>query len=410
MRFLGGLLARSAALALVLVVGGSARAGVPAVELSTDLSPSVARDIDEWSRVYVEGRDFAPLGDGRPLGQILVPPHPGGGEILLPCSGPFGDPMECFHEYDIPGGFAESGRIIGRHGWFGSGGPFIPAPATWSADGTLMTGLEDLDEFTAYEGHVAHGNSGDVFVGFVWGPTIFSDMVPVYWSGPAEVPIELANLGYFSTEKGPYPERINDTGEIVGSTEGSGERAAIWRPPGYALEFLGELAGGATSRAHDLDSSGLVVGSSDDGSGDVAVIWRPNGSGYDVIPLPVPPGFEGWSCTEATAISDDGRIAGNCTTASGRTRGVIWQAQGESWVVEWNLKPLPDDTESAVFGLNESGQAVGRSGDAATGRAVLWNFTVRPVPSLSAPALLLLALTVSWMGRRALRRPTRRMS
>ncbi|MBW1685936.1 MAG: hypothetical protein JRS35_12845, partial [Deltaproteobacteria bacterium] len=71
------------------------------------------------------------------------------------------------------------------------------------------------------------------------------------------------------------------------------------------------------------------------------------------------------------------------------------------------LDPLLGDTESAVFGLNESGQAVGRSGDDATGRAVLWNFAPAPspVPALSALALVLLGLGVLWTGRRALSRP-----
>ncbi len=392
-------------LVLLLALAENARAGVPAVEVSTDLSPSVARDIDEWGRIYVEGPDAL---DERPLGQILLPPHPGGGELLLPCFG-----LECFHEVDVPGGFAESGRIIGRRVSFGSGGPFVPAPAPWSADGTSTTLLEGLAGFLPDLGHVAHGSSGDVFVGFLLKDDGgFYYMVPVYWNGTAEEPIELANLGYLSTEKGPYPKRINYAGEIVGSTEGSGERAAIWKPPGYALEFLGELAGGATSRAHDLDSSGLVVGSSDDGSGDVAVVWTPNGSGYDAIPLPVPAGFAGGSCTEATAISDAGRIAGNCTTAGGQTRGVIWRKQGASWAFLRELDPLLGDTESAVFGLNESGQAVGRSGDDATGRAVLWTFAPAPppVPALSALALVLLVLGVLWTGRRALSRPALRVS
>jgi len=388
-------------LVLLLALAAGARAGVPAVEVSTDLSPSVARDVDESGRIYVEGPDLIYFGDGRPAGQILLPPHPGGGELSLPCSD--GDPIQCFHVYDVPGGFAESGRIIGRHGWFGSGGPFIPAPATWSADGTGTVLLEGFFEI-ADLGHVAHGNSGDVFVGFSPTDPYSFDMVPAYWSGPAEEPIELANLGYLSTEMGPYPERISDAGEIVGNTEGSGLRAAIWKPPGYALEFLGELTGGATSRAHDLDSSGLVVGSSDDGSGDVAVVWTPNGSGYDAIPLPVPAGFAGGSCTQATAISAGGRIAGNCTTAGGQTRGVIWRKQGASWAFVLELDPLLADTESAVFGLNESGQAVGRSGDDTTGRAVLWNFAPAPspVPALSALALVLLGLGVLWTGRRAL--------
>ena len=380
---LGGLL-----LLLALVAG--ARAGVPAVEVSTGLSPSVALDIDEWSRIYVEGPDAL---DERPLGQILLPPHPGGEELPLSCS------EGCFHEVDVPGGFAESGRIIGRTVQFGSGGPFVPAPATWSANGALRTFLAGVGGSYTMYGHVAHGNSGDIFVGFVPGSG-----VPVYWSGPAEEPSEFANLGYFSTEKGPYPERISYAGEIVGNTEGSALRAAIWKPPSYALEFLGELAGGATSRAHGLDSGGLLVGSSDDGSGDVAVVWTANGSGYDAIPLPVPAGFAGGSCTQATAISNGGRIAGNCTTAGGQTRGVIWRKQGASWAFVRELDPLLADTESAVFGLNESGQAVGRSGDDATDRAVLWNFAPAPppVPALSALALLLLGLGVLWTGRRVL--------
>jgi hypothetical protein len=235
------------------------------------------------------------------------------------------------------------------------------------------------------------------------------DLVPVYWSGPAEEPIELAYLGYLSTEKGPYPERISYAGEIVGNTQGSGLRAAIWKPPGYALEFLGELAGGATSHAYDLDSSGLVVGSSDDGSGDVAVVWTPNGSGYDAIPLSVPAGFEGGSCTEATAISGS-LIAGNCTTAGGQTRGVIWRKQEDSWAFDLELDPLLGDAESVVFGLNKRGQAVGRSGDDETGCAVLWNFAYPPVPALSTPALVLLVLGVLCTGLRAVGRPTLRVT
>jgi hypothetical protein len=378
-------------LVLLLALAAGARAGVPAVEVSTDLSPSVARDVDEWRRIYVEGPDAL---DELPTGRILLPPHPGGEELLLPCS----ELLACFHLFDVPGGFAESGRIIGRRVWFGSGGPFIPAPATWSADGTGTILLAGLNGGYTEGGHVAHGNSGDLLVGDLF------PGAPVYWSGPAEEPIELASLGPLGGDEGPYPERISDAGEIVGNTWGSGLRAAIWKPPGYALEFLGELAGGATSRAHDLDSSGLVVGSSDDGSVDVAVVWTPNGSGYDAIPLPVPAGFAGGSCTEATAISNAGQIAGNCTTAGGQTRGVIWRKQGASWAFVLELDPLLADTESAVFGLNESGQAVGRSGDDTTGRAVLWNFAPAPspVPALSALALVLLGLGVLWTGRRAL--------
>ena len=55
---------------------------------------------------------------------------------------------------------------------------------------------------------------------------------------------------------------------------------------------------------------------------------------------------------------------------------------------------------------------MGRSGDDATGRAVLWNFAPAPppVPALSALVLVLLVLGVLWTGRRALSRPTLRVS
>jgi hypothetical protein len=166
-----------AGLVLLPALAVGARAGVPAVEISTDLSPSVARDVDEWGRIYVEGPD---AWDGRPSGQIRLPPHPGGGEFSLPCSDL--DPEVCFHTDHVVGGFAESGRIIGRQIEYGSGGPFIPAPATWSADGTLTTLLKSLDESISDLGHVAHGSSGDVFVGFLWKDFFgaMSDLVPVY--------------------------------------------------------------------------------------------------------------------------------------------------------------------------------------------------------------------------------------
>ena len=286
-------------LVLLLALAAGARAGVPAVELATDLSPSVARDIDESGRIYVEGPDAL---DGRPAGQILLPPHPGGGELLLPC---FRAP-QCFHEVRRSGWLRRIGAHHRAEGVVRIGRPLYPRP------GDLVGGWHRDDPSRRprrARGRRPRGTR-----------KLRRRLRGIRVEGPGLVRhgprlLERTRRGadrareprLLQHRKGPYPERISDAGEIVGSTEGSGLRAAIWKPPGYALEFLGELAGGATSRAHDLDSSGLVVGSSDDGSGDVAVVWTPNGSGYDAIPLPVPAGFAGGSCTQATAISDSGR-------------------------------------------------------------------------------------------------------
>jgi hypothetical protein len=128
-------------------------------------------------------------------------------------------------------------------------------------------------------------------------------------------------------------------------------------------------------------------------------VWTPDGSGWDVAALPSP--FPGGSCSQATAIADAGEIAGNCATAGGIGRGVVWREEAGGWAVAFVLAPLVGDAESAVFGLNEQAWAVGRSGPAASARAVLWT-TAAPVPSLGPRSLAALALGLLAAGAGAL--------
>jgi hypothetical protein len=383
-------------LVLAVSLPEPAPADVPALELSASFAPSVAIDADDAGRIAVEG---PPGLDGPPVGAVLLPPHPGGGELVLPCSA-F---LACFHEVHVPMRLARSGRILGRIVQFGSGGPYWWSPATWNAEGTVTQPLAPLPGSIPFGGRVDHGNASGLLVGMMGSAALVA--TPVKWESPSAVPVAL-DTGGVAAGRGPFPARVNDAGEIVGSTTETDPRAATWRVPGHVLAFLPMLPGGVRSHALGIDSAGVIVGSSDDGSGsEVAVVWTPDGSGWDVAALPslVP----GGSCSAATAISDRGEIAGHCATLAGQGRGVVWRQEAGFWAVALVLAPLAGDAESAVFGLNEEAMAVGRSGPAASAAAVRWTIAT-PAPSLgpgglAALALCLLAVGAGGMGLRRAR-------
>ena len=366
---------------------------VSALDLGyTAFSPSAGRDVNASGRIIVQGP--AAL-DGAPTGVVLLPPQPGGGELVLPCSGL----LSCFHMIDVPSGLNAGGRVIGRRVTFGSGGPFVPWPATWSANGAVGTVLASLPggSYPLPYGQARHLNAGEVIVGVLADPSTFVG-VPVFWSSPSATPATLANLG---SNAGPYPVRISDGGVIIGDRSGATPRAVLWSSTAApSFVHLGELPGGATSHARDLDEAGRVVGSSDDGSGtQVAVLWRPGGGGHTVETLPLP--FAGGSCQDATAIEPGGLIAGNCTNAAGERRGVIWRDDGGLVSVVHELLPLSGDVDSAVHGLAGATLAVGSSGNPE--RAVLWDLGAAApsaVPALSLPGLVLLAALLAADARR----------
>lgn len=358
---------------------------IAALDLGFDTAAvSSARDVSEAGNVFVLGPFSSGFGAS---GTILLPPHPGGGVLTVPC-GVLGD---CFHRVDVPEGFAAGGRILGRIVSFGSGGPFVSQPVTWTANGSLLTGMPPFPGSYSFGGSVSDANASEVFVGGLFYQPLGVG-VPVYWSSPTATPVQLANL---ASNAGPKPVRISDGGEIIGNRGGVTPRAVRWASPGApAFVYLGELPGGATSQARDLDETSHIVGSSDAGGGvQAAVIWRPNGGGHTVETLPVP--FAGGSCQEASAIEPGGWIAGNCIKAGGDRRGVIWRVSGATVTFEYELLPLDGETHSAVYALQGSALAVGSSGD--PGRAVLWELAAQPVvvPALGPPAVFLLVATLS---------------
>jgi hypothetical protein len=251
-------------------------------------------------------------------------------------------------------------------------------------------------------------NNGDLIVGLADSKVAGAKRVPIWWPNPTAVAQELPRIA--GVDSGPFPIAVSDKGVIVGNTAGSTtRRAAIWKPAGfgYTLEFLGELPGGVSSRAFGVSFLGSAVGSSDDGSAtQVAVVWTPAPGGYTVTPLPVPPGG---SCSRATAINVYHDIVGNCTLAGGAERGVLWQYLGAgTWELVHQLEPLPGDTRSTAYALNNERQMGGASGGTEESqRPTLWSLPAAApvsVPALSPPAWLLLGSILAGTALARLRR------
>ncbi len=219
---------------------------------------SSARDVSEAGLVYVQG---PPALGGGASGIILLPPHPGGGMLVLPCS-IFGS---CFHVVDVPEGFAAGGRILGRRVSFG--------------------------------GVVRDANSSETFVGGLLSPTLGVGM-SVHWSSLGATPATLANL---ASNAGPQPERINDAGVIIGNLATATPRAVRWASvgaasfvrlsgAGYTVDALPvPFAGGSCQEA--IQPLGWVAGNCTKVGGDRrGVIWRVSGGvvtfEYELLPLP----------------------------------------------------------------------------------------------------------------------------
>ncbi len=384
---------------------GQASSQLAALDLGfTAFTPSTARDVNAAGQVYVEGLTD-PQGN-LPRRAIFMPPHPGGSVLTFACY-PVCDPCATlpppcglavlFTVWDRPAGLTETGQFFGARYHIQLPQSTYPTPASWSPSAYTIQDFAPAPGGSSAYGFVRDMNASGASVGGVIVPALGPLIaIPFIWSSPAATPVALANLG---SSAGPQALRISDPGAIVGGLLGATPRAVYW--PAYSaasFSYLGELPGGVTSHAKDLDDSGRVVGSSDDGSGaQVAALWRPSGGGHAVAALPIP--FAGGSCQEATAIAESGGlIAGNCTTAAGDRRGVIWRDVGASVVFLQELLPISGDDDSLVYGLGGSVLAAGSSGDPA--RAVLWNLAPVPaVPALSplAISVLVAALLVSWV-------------
>jgi probable HAF family extracellular repeat protein len=120
-------------------------------------------------------------------------------------------------------------------------------------------------------------------------------------------PMRIGTLpGFFGSEA----TNVNNRGEIVGYAIGHGSspmrtRAVLWAPGGKAIQDLGALSGGDDSRARDINSSGVVVGTSSVPHGNRAFVWTQADGLVDLNTLI---DISGLVLTDAVSVNERGDI------------------------------------------------------------------------------------------------------
>lgn len=206
----------------------------------------------------------------------------------------------------IAWGINETGDVAGE--WT----PDVPRPSThasiWSngARRELRTIAGNASVGYAIGKHLQVVGSSTVGTG---------DVAPfhaVLWDG--ETVLDLGTLGGTNSAAraltyGRWPDAGFETTFIVGWSHAAGgsEHAFVWNRG--AMRDLGTLPGDVRSGAQDVNSRGVIVGSSTDRAGvSRAVMWPTRTTILDLNTLL--PADSGWQLWTANAINDRGQIVG----------------------------------------------------------------------------------------------------
>jgi probable HAF family extracellular repeat protein len=168
----------------------------------------------------------------------------------------------------------------------------------------------------------------------------------------AGVPAKAADYAYTVTKMGIFsPMGINNSGEVVGvSASDSGVQQAVLYDG--SLSNLGSL-NKENSYANGINDSGQVVGYLYTGTvfPSRAFLYS-NGQMKDLNTLISP--TSGLTLNQATAISNNGLIAGTCSTST---------ESGHIFIYNTNTNEVNDlgllGTSNGVSGINDSGQVAG---------------------------------------------------
>jgi probable HAF family extracellular repeat protein len=259
-------------------------------------------------------------------------------------------------------GISASGDLGGRytlngvtHGYVYSGGKFTPI----DIPGSTATAVSALNSVGDIVGRYTSNGISHAFV----------------MNSPA-ASYTVTDLG--TLPGGSFSQAVQgntDNGLIAGlsDTAGGDTHAVLWQF-GQTIDLATPAFGGPNSAAVGLNSWGAVVGQAETSEPDEED-WCGDGSGFRCVPflwqngimnqLPTLGGPNGVVDT----VNNSGLIVGIAQTAARdssclppRThpyQGVVWgPAPGQIRV----LRPLPGDTVSLPFWINDSGQAVGASG------------------------------------------------
>ena len=211
-----------------------------------------------------------------------------------------------------------------------------PLPVPASAEGVANGILIDVTSAGVVVGTVT-GSSG-VDHAVVWRQTAIGG-----WTGRA-----LPDTGNGSRANGIVIDVIG-AGVVVGSATGAGgvERAVIWREDGDGSWRGRPLPGGINgSRANgiviDFTGAGLVAGQATTAAGrTVPMVWRidPDDGSATAAPLPIPAAAEGTANGILIDVTSAGVVAGTVTGSGGVDHAVVWRQTSNG---DWTGRRLPD--------------------------------------------------------------------
>ncbi len=145
-------------------------------------------------------------------------------------------------------------------------------------------------------------------------------------------------------EPAPRALDINDSGEIVGDSQGAFVISGGIRT---TLPDLSSYGGGGFSSASGINNNGQIAGASDTASGySHAVVWS-NGTITDL-------GTLGGTQSAAYAISGNGQVTGWAHTASEATHVFVWSNGTMTDLGTFGLDPVGE-------AINDHGVIVGQS-------------------------------------------------
>jgi probable HAF family extracellular repeat protein len=196
-----------------------------------------------------------------------------------------------------------------------------------------------MDNFVAFEwtsaggmvnlGELSGGNSSCAFEinssGEIAGDSFVSSSIvnAASWTNK-----KIKNLGALPKSIFTSALDINDNGEIVGESVFEygppfTSHAFDWTSAG-GMKDLGTLAGGDTSMANAINSSGTIVGQSNSGSFETwhAVQWSPSGEIKDLGTLP------GGTYSVAFGINDSGQVVGYANISDNAAHAMLWTSTG----------------------------------------------------------------------------------
>lgn len=266
----------------------------------------------------------------------------------------------------LPGGYASVARAINNHGLI-VGDSYDSSlvslrPFLWRSGG--MTPLiPSFDQFSS----IYDINDLDQAVGYSYSdgayPFVWQAGTMTYLARPIPPPPAVPDARAYA---------VNDLGWVVG--EGSfppaGAQAMLWRADDMINLTQGQ--GLDWSRATDVNNQGQIVGNTSMASVNRPFLWQ-----NSAVSL-------GEAGTEYHAINEAGTIVGNVWYSGLHYRAALWRDSARV-----DLGALPGDLDSIAYAINEQGWVVGASfldadDDELQARPFLWrDGTMIELPTLA---------------------------